>query len=69
MAEYKTYSEGASHPLFAEFVKNTLGLDDVNQVAVLDQNALFYAFRRKIGDPVNSLLQKGEFSFILYRGQ
>ncbi len=50
MAEYKTYGDVVSHPLFAEFVKNTLGLDDVNQVAVLDQNALFYAFRRKIGD-------------------
>lgn len=50
MAAYKSYDEVAAHPLFAEFVKQTLGLDDVKNVELLDQNALFYAFRYKIGD-------------------
>ena len=50
MAAYKNYGEIETHPLFAEFVKQTLGLDDVTKVDMLDRGALFYAFRYKIGD-------------------
>lgn len=49
MATYTSYQDLAESPLFAQFVKETLGCE-VKDVSVLDQNALFYSFKLRVND-------------------
>ena len=49
MAQYNEYADVANHPLFAQFVRETIGVD-VKDIKETDKNMLFYAFRLKVGD-------------------
>lgn len=50
MAQYNEYADVKNNPLFIELVKDMLGLDNVEDVNPLDQNALFYAFKFRMSD-------------------